>query len=127
MNADRLWEYLDAYLGVRQAVGFQMRAHRTLLRDFVQFVTRHGDDGPLRAQLAVDWASASTALKTRGGVARRPSLARRSLTSLRRFEWETEVPALVLVAAARRPPPYLFSPPQIHALITAALASGPAE
>src|SRR5262249_61385566 len=56
MNADRLWEYLDAYLGVRQAVGFQMRAHRTLLRDFVQFVTRHGDDGRGRAQHAVDWA-----------------------------------------------------------------------
>ena len=50
MNADRLWQYLDSYIGVRQAVGFQMRTHRTLLRDFVQFVTRHGDGGPLRAR-----------------------------------------------------------------------------
>jgi integrase len=127
MNADRLGQYLDAYLGVRQAVGFQMRAHRTLLRDFVQFVTRHSDDGPLRAQLAVDWASASHASTTRGGVARRLSMARGFLIYLRAFEPATEVPDLGVVAAPRRPTPYLFSPPQMHALLTAALDVGPAE
>ena len=127
MNAERLWQYLDAYLGVRQAVGLQMRTHRTLLRDFVQFVTRHGDGGLLRAHLAVDWASASKALKTRGGVARRLSMARGFLTYLRAFDPETEVPDRGVVAAPRRPTPYLFSPPQIHALLTAALDVGPAE
>src|SRR5262249_18245180 len=127
MNADRLWEYLDAYLGVRQAVGFQMRAHRTLLRDFVQFVTRHGDDGPLRAQLAVDWASASHACTTRGGVARRLSMARGLLLYLPPFAPATDVHLLGVAAAPPRPPPYLSSPPQIHALITAALDAGPAE
>ena len=127
MNAAHLWQYLDASLGVRQAMGLQMRAHRTLLRDFVQFVTRHGDDGPLRAQLAVDWASASHARTTRGGVARRLSMARGFLTSLRAFDPATEVPDLGVVAAPRRPIPYLFSPPQMHALLTAALDAGPAE
>ena len=34
--------HLDAYLSVRQALGFQMRAERTLLRDFVGFVESHG-------------------------------------------------------------------------------------
>jgi hypothetical protein len=34
---------LDAYLSVREALGFQMRAERTLLRDFVGFVEAHGD------------------------------------------------------------------------------------
>jgi integrase/recombinase XerD len=127
MNAERLWQYLDAYLGVRHAMGFQMRAHRTLLRDFVQFVTCHGNDGPLRAQLAVDWASASYAHTARGGVARRLSMARGFLLYLRAFEPATEVPDLGVVAAPRRPIPYLFSPPQIHALLTAALDVGPAE
>jgi integrase/recombinase XerD len=127
MNADRLSEYLDAYIGLREALGFQMRTHRTLLRDFVRFVTWHGDDGPLRAQLAVDWACSSTALKTRGGAARRLSMARGFLTYLRAFDPATEVPDSGLLAAARRPTPYLFSPPQIHALITAALESGPPE
>ena len=34
-----------------QALGFQMRAERTLLRDFVRYVETHGDAGPIRAQL----------------------------------------------------------------------------
>lgn len=125
MNADRLSEYLDAYISLREALGFQMRAHRTLLRDCVRFVTGHGDDGPLRTQLAVDWACSSTALKTRGGAARRLSMARGFLTYLRAFDPETEVPDSGLLAAARRPTPYLFSPAQIHARITVALESGP--
>ena len=33
MNAAHLWQSLDAYMGGRQAVGVQMRAHRTVLRD----------------------------------------------------------------------------------------------
>ena len=127
MNADCLSQHLDAYIDLRQAVGFQMRAHRTLLRDFVRFVTQHGETGPLRAQLAVDWASSSKALRTRGGVASRLSMARGFLTYLRAFDPATEVPDTGLVAAARRPIPYLFSPPQMHALIIAALASGPPE
>jgi len=52
MSHRSLHLHLDAYLGVRQALGFQMRAERTLLRDFVGFVESQGDDGPIRAQLA---------------------------------------------------------------------------
>ncbi len=127
MNADLLSQYLDAYIDLRQAVGFKMRTHRTLLRDFVRFITQHGGEGPLRAQLAVDWASSSKAVKTPGGIASRLSMARGFLTYLRAFDPETEVPDPGLVAAARRPTPYLFSPLQIHELITAALESGPPE
>ena len=36
MNRPDLHLHLDAYLSVREALGFQMRAARTLLRDFVQ-------------------------------------------------------------------------------------------
>jgi len=54
-------------------------------------------------------------------------MARGFLTYLRAFDPATEVPDMGLVAAARRPIPYLFSPPQMHALIIAALASGPPE
>ena len=52
---------LDAYLSVRDALGFQMRAERTVLRDFVRFLETHGEAGPIRAQRAVDWACASSA------------------------------------------------------------------
>jgi hypothetical protein len=40
--------YLDAYLNVREALGFQMRAARTLLRDFVRFLETYVEAGPLR-------------------------------------------------------------------------------
>ena len=125
MNPRSLHLHLDAYLSVREALGFQMRAERTLLRDFVGFVEAHGDGGPIRAHLAVDWACASSAQRGRGGTAQRLSMARRFLAYLRATLPETEIPPSGLVASFRRPPPYLFTPPQITALIRAAHAMGP--
>jgi len=40
------------YISIREALGFQMRAERTLLRDFVNFVESHGVGIPIRAYLA---------------------------------------------------------------------------
>jgi hypothetical protein len=61
MNPSVLSLHLDAYISVREALGFQMRAERTLLRDFIRFVESHGPGGPIRAQLAVEWACALSA------------------------------------------------------------------
>jgi integrase/recombinase XerD len=125
MSHRSLHLHLDAYLGVRQALGFQMRAERTLLRDFVGFVESQGDSGPIRAQLAVDWACASSAQRGRGGAAQRLSMARGFLAYLRTMLPETEVPHSGLVASCRRPQPYLFTPQQITRLIEAAQHGGP--
>jgi integrase len=125
MSPRSLHVHLDAYLSVREALGFQMRAERTLLRDFVGFVEAHGDGGPIRAHLAVDWACASSAQRGRGGAAQRLSMARRFLTYLRATLPETEIPPSGLVASFRRPQPYLFTPSQITALIRAAHTMGP--
>jgi integrase/recombinase XerD len=125
MSHRSLHLHLDAYLSMREALGFQMRAERTLLRDFVGFVEAHGDGGPIRAHLAVDWACASSTQRGRGGAAQRLSMARRFLAHLRATLPETEIPPSGLVASFRRPPPYLFTPPQITALIRAAHDLGP--
>lgn len=117
--------HLDAYLGVRQALGFQMRAERTLLRDFVRYIETHADAGPIRAYLAVDWACASSAQRGASGAAQRLSMARGFLTYLRAILPETEVPDSGLVRAFRRPKPYLLTAPQITALIRAAQDLGP--
>ena len=57
MIAPDLHRHLEAYLSVREALGFQMRAARTLLRDFVQFVeTRAGlrpHPGPVGRRLGL--------------------------------------------------------------------------
>jgi hypothetical protein len=58
---------LDAYLSTREALGFQMRAERTLLREFVHFVEFHGVGLPIRASLAVEWACAVSARRGPGG------------------------------------------------------------
>jgi integrase/recombinase XerD len=125
MSQRSLHLHLDAYLSVRQALGFQMRAERTLLRDFVGYVESQGDGGPIRAQLAVDWACASSTQRGRGGAAQRLSMARGFLAYLRAMLPETEVPHSGLVASVRRPQPYLLTPPQITALIRAAHTMGP--
>ncbi len=125
MSHSSLHLHLDAYLSVRQALGFQMRAERTLLRDVVSFVESQGNGGPLRAQLAVDWACASSVQHGRSGTAQRLSMARGFLAYLRAMLPETEVPPRGLVASFRRSPPYLLTPPQMAVLIEAAQQSGP--
>jgi integrase/recombinase XerD len=125
MSHSDLHLHLDAYLGVRQALGFQMRAERTLLREFVRYIETHADAGPIRAYLAVDWACASSTQRGASGAAQRLSMARGFLTYRRAILPETEVPNSGLVRAFRRPKPYLLTVPQITALIRAAQDLGP--
>jgi integrase len=104
-----------------------MRAERTLLRDFVRFIENAQVFGTIRAQLAVDWACASSSKRGNGGAAQRLSMARGFLAYLRATRPETEVPERHLIASARRPKPFLFSPGQLQALIQAAQESGPQD
>jgi hypothetical protein len=100
--------HLESYLSLREALGFQMRAERTLLWDFVQFVENAQVSGPIRAQLAVDWACSSSSKCGTGAASQRLSMARGFLAYLRASWPETEVPPRNLVASARRSKPFLF-------------------
>jgi integrase/recombinase XerD len=117
--------YLDTYLSVREALGFQMRAERTLLRDFVRFVENAQVSGPIRAQLAVDWACASSSKRGTSGASQRLSRVRGFLSYLRATLPETEIPGRNVVASARRPKPFLFRTEQLQALMGAAQEAGP--
>lgn len=125
MSSSVLHVQLDAYLSIREALGFQMRAERTLLRDFVNFVESRGVGIPIRAYLAVEWACALSPRRGPGGAAQRLSMARGFLTYLRATIPETEVPDSALVASFRRPKPYLLTPDQIRALIQDAKKAKP--
>ena len=125
MSPNVFHRYLDTYLSVRAALGFQMRAARTLLRDFVGFLETRGDAGPIRAQWAIDWACAAATRRGTGSAAQRLSMARGFLTYLRASLPDTEVPDSGLVASFRRPTPYLLPPQQITALIQAAQQLAP--
>jgi len=125
MHTDVLETQLVAYLSLREALGFQMRAEKIILPEFVAYVKAQEHTGPIRAQLALEWACQVSAHRGPGGAARRLSMARGFLSYLKASVPDTEVPDSGLLPTPRRPKPYLFTPPQLTALFEAAQASRP--
>jgi integrase len=125
MQSDVLTSQLVAYLSLREALGFQMRAEKILLPEFVAFINAQDRPGPIRAQQALDWARQPSARRGPAGAARRLSIARRFLTYLQASVPDTEVPDWTLLPSPRRPKPYLFTPTQLTTLFEAAQASRP--
>lgn len=125
MNADFLDAQLVAYVSLRQALGFQMQAETVLLREFVGFVNTHEHTGPIRAQIALEWACQEAMHRGPGGAARRLSIARGFLLYLQAWVPDTEVPAPGLLPSPRRPKPFVFTPTQITALLEGAQTSRP--
>jgi integrase/recombinase XerD len=125
MNADVLDTHLVAYLSLREALGFQMRAEKIILPEFVAYVKAQESTGPIRAQVALEWACQESAHRGPSGAARRLSMARAFLSYLKASVPDTDVPDAGLLPSPRRPKPYLFTPPQLTALFEAAQASQP--
>ena len=116
---------LEAYLALREALGLSTRARRKLLQDFVAYLKKHGDGKPIRAQLAIDWASSTSATCGVSRQSARLGLARGFLVHLKASLPETEIPDKHLLAAARRPQPYIFSAVEISFLLEKAARVGP--
>jgi integrase/recombinase XerD len=125
MNADLIDTQLVAYLSLRKALGFQMRAENILLPEFVAFVKAQGITDPIRTQIALAWACQVSTHRGASGAARRLSIARGFLLYLQASAPDTEVPTTGLLPAPRRPKPYRFTPTQLTALSEAAHASRP--
>jgi hypothetical protein len=111
MTTDFVETQLAAYVSLREALGFHMRAEKIILPDFVAFVKAHQNTGPIRAQMALEWACQASAHRGPSGAARRLSMARGFLLYLQASAPDTEVPAPGLLPAPRRPKPYLFTHP----------------
>jgi len=125
MNADVLDTHLVAYVGLREAFGFQMRAEKRILPEFVAFVKAQEHTGPIRAQMALAWACQASMHRGPSGAARRLSMARGFLRYVQAVVPETEVPGPGLLPTPRRPKPFLFTPTQLTALFEAAQVSRP--
>jgi integrase len=102
-----------------------MRAEERLLRQFLVFVEAGGSSGPLRAQVALEWACSTAPRCGPGGQARRLSVARGFLSHLRAAVPETEVPGPGLLPGGLRPLAHIYSEPEVLALIAAARQLGP--
>jgi integrase len=111
-------ERAEDYLAMRRALGHRLGCQGRLLLDFAGQMDRAGQ-ARLTVRDAVEWACSTSA----GPVTRRQRLSvircfARHLTVL---DPSCEVPPPgLLKATARRPAPYLYSPQEISALITAA-------
>jgi len=116
---------LERYLGLRRARGFAMRAEERLLRDCVGCVEARALPGPIRAQVALDWACATAGRWGPGGQARRLTVVRGFLVHLRALDPQGEVPGPGRLARAVRPQPHIYSKREIVALLGAACRLGP--
>lgn len=124
MSPGELRDWLERYLAVRRAVGFTMHVQAPQLRNFVTFVGRHGPDGTLRAQLAVDWAC-NDGKHAPSGQTQRLSIVRQFLVYLRASVAEVEMPPLGLIAGGDRPSPYIYTETEVQRLLDAARKLGP--
>ncbi len=108
---------LDAYLALREALGFSMHIKRPL-QDFVRYLEQHADGKPIRAQLALDWACRASGGPA--GSSTRLTLARGFLRHLKASWPETEIPDRHLIATPGRSQPYLFDASGLTNLLEAA-------
>ena len=120
MTGEAWRRYLQTYVALRRAVGFTMRPEAQLLQDFVEHLERRGHDVPV-AQVAVEWASAST----ESHHVRRLSIVRGFLRMVRAAEPGIDVPGPGLVRTSKRPTPRILDPNEIVALMEAARSLGP--
>jgi integrase/recombinase XerD len=125
MKADCLDSQLVAYLSLHEALGFQMRAERVVLSEFVAYVQSQPNNPPIRTQMALEWACQASLHRGPSGAARRLSMVRGFLRYLQASVPDTEVPVPGLLPTPRRPKPFLFTPTQIAALLAGAQASRP--
>jgi integrase/recombinase XerD len=121
----RLREGLEDYLSLRRGLGFKLERPGQLLADFVGFLEQAGAPTVTTA-LALTWATAPAGAD--------PSWWQLRLAAVRPFARHlsafipgTEVPppGLLPGPVSRRAVPYLYSPAEITALMTAAGAIGP--
>lgn len=110
---------LDSYLELRRSLGYKTSVHQHVLRDFADYLATHDQQGPIRAETAVDWARQASAQCYRTGAAGRLCMVRGFLVHLKAFEPETEIPSPGLVAEPRRPKAHLYSPEQINRMMEA--------
>ena len=120
-----LHEALSDYLSIRRSVGFKLRNPEYMLRDYVAFLDRHGAT-TVTTELALTWAKQSVNVD--------PYRWQQRLTAVRGFakylhtlDAAAEVPPTnLLVTRQRRPAPYLYTEPEVVALVATAGTLAPA-
>lgn len=122
-----LQQRIDDYLAERRRLGFQLRSHDTLLASFARYVTARQHQGPLTAEVMVDWARQDASCRAPPSAwAVRLAKVRRFARYLKQFEPDTEVPEEpVFGPEPGRVTPHIYHEEEIVALLAAARQLGP--
>jgi len=104
--------HADRYAELRQALGFKFR-ERGMVQQFVDFLESQNCSGPIRTAMVLEWAVSASPSCGRCGQVQRLTVVRHFLIYLKAFLPDTEIPATRLLAAERRPRPYLYSGEEI--------------
>lgn len=112
-----LSEHLSRYLQLRRALGYGYQHHDRLLGDFVSYLEASGQT-TVTVDAALGWSGDAT---TDRSGATRLSAVRGFARYLAAFDQRTQIPPSGLIRENHvRPTPYIYSPAEIAALITAA-------
>lgn len=121
----QLRDALDDYLTVRRQLGFKLENDGRLLAQFVAFV-EHAGHTTVTTQLAVAWARQPVGVKPHRWR-QRLGMVRRFARYLATLDPGTEIPPSdLLPARQQRIAPYIYSPAEIDALMSAAGSLSPA-
>ena len=113
-------EHLDAYLGLRRALGFKLVEHERLLRSFTTRLDAAGLP-VLTSEIAVAWATERDLPPGSNVPAMRLLAARGFARYLTAVDPRTEIPPTGLIAIhRRRRAPYIYTDQEIVVLITQA-------
>lgn len=118
MKTATLAELVDGYLTMRVALGYRVNSSdRSMLHGFASLAEQRRQ--PITAEMAVTWACSSP---RHGATTRSYRLCRLRgfLKYLQAFRPDTEVPGSSLLAAGRRPMPYIYTEQEIGKLLRAA-------
>lgn len=115
----RLKDHLADYLALREALGFKIRTHGSLLRGLVAFLAaRHADS--IATSLVLAWATAPAEADPKWW-AYRLRVAHHFARYVRGQDPRTEIPPLDLLPYShRRPQPYIYSDEELRRLVGAA-------
>ena len=115
---------LEAYLALRQSLGFVICYPTYALKDLLEYVQAKDLSWPIRPQTVLDWIAAVPHCGPAGQKARLIH-ARGFLKHLKASFPETEVPPPGILAPVIRPKPYLYASQEIASLLKATLQLWP--
>lgn len=118
---------VQQYLGVRRALGVQLRIEGGQLLEFARYADALGHRGPITVDLVVRWARSSSRA-TQVGWARRAEVVRPFAKYRLAFDPRTEIPPSGLLGRAHpRRPPHIYSTPEVRRMLAEARRLHPVD